>query len=604
MIHTKIAMKRLYIIITLIFWSSCIAAQYIVIDSSDLSGTSIPFQDTVVSSYDNGCLYYPVNYSLDLDQDQDDDIYFELHCYLGGMGGWKEISLSTQNNFFAHLDISYQEHLTDTTRTTTVIKKYNWNDTIFADQIASTNEYFLHHKSWGYWPEYTLFNNINLFENDTAYIAFTKNDGHNSIYYIKVLVSGGTSLYLFFAKTNSPYVQPCLPDGITFTTQSQIDSFPINYPSCTDIVGDVNISGDDITNLNGLNALISIEGYLRIAYNVALTSLTGLDNLTSIGEYLSIENNDVLSSITALENLTSIPGQLSIRANIPLMNLNGLHNVTSVGGILLIWQCNALTSLTGLESLTSIGGYLGIDENASLDNLTGLESLTSIGGTLWIGSNTNLTSLTGLNNLTSIGEDLMVYCNDALTSLTGIDSLTSVEGDIHIGYFNPNTNIGCGNPSLTSLTGLDNIDANSIENLFIRDNASLSDCAVKSICDYLSAPGGIITIHDNAPACNSQEEVQEACSAGVPDLHEDETIAVFPNPFKTSTTIEYELKEPSHVQLTIYNAIGEVVYKAEERIMPQGKHRFIWTPERLPEGLYYAVLRSGEGVAVVKMVKQ
>ena len=79
---------------------------------------------------------------------------------------------------------------------------------------------------------------------------------------------------------------------------------------------------------------------------------------------------------------------------------------------------------------------------------------------------------------------------------------------------------------------------------------------------------------------------------------------VYPNPFTTSTTIEYELTEPSHVQLSIYNAIGETIYVAEEGILPQGKHTFSWTPERLPEGMYYAVLRSEEGVSVVKMVKQ
>ena len=36
----------------------------------------------------------------------------------------------------------------------------------------------------------------------------------------------------------------------------------------------------------------------------------------------------------------------------------------------------------------------------------------------------------------------------------------------------------------------------------------------------------------------------------------------------------------------------------------QGKHTFVWTPERLSEGMYYAVLRSEKGVAVVKMIKQ
>ena len=49
----------------------------------------------------------------------------------------------------------------------------------------------------------------------------------------------------------------CLPEGITFTTQAQIDSFAVNYPGCTEIDGDVIIGRSnpttDISNLNGLN---------------------------------------------------------------------------------------------------------------------------------------------------------------------------------------------------------------------------------------------------------------------------------------------------------------------------------------------------------------
>ena len=52
--------------------------------------------------------------------------------------------------------------------------------------------------------------------------------------------------------------QPCLPEGITFTTQAQIDSFQINHPGCTEIEGNVEIKGDNITNLSGLNVLRNI----------------------------------------------------------------------------------------------------------------------------------------------------------------------------------------------------------------------------------------------------------------------------------------------------------------------------------------------------------
>jgi len=91
---------------------------------------------------------------------------------------------------------------------------------------------------------------------------------------------------------------------------------------------------------------------------------------------------------------------------------------------------------------------------------------------------------------------------------------------------------------------------------------------------------------------------------GVDEHNHTLDVIAYPNPFTTSTTIEYELTEPSHIQLTIYNAIGETIYVAQEGIKQQGKHSFTWSPKRLPEGMYYGVLRSEEGVSVVKIIKQ
>ena len=58
--------------------------------------------------------------------------------------------------------------------------------------------------------------------------------------------------------------QSCMPEGITFTSQEQIDIFQTNHPNCKDLEGDVIISGVDITNLNGLSVLTSIAGDLWI----------------------------------------------------------------------------------------------------------------------------------------------------------------------------------------------------------------------------------------------------------------------------------------------------------------------------------------------------
>jgi len=66
----------------------------------------------------------------------------------------------------------------------------------------------------------------------------------------------------FFLLTVNIFSQPCLPEGITFSTQEQIDNFQTNYPNCTEIEGGVMITGNDITNLDGLSVITSIGEYL------------------------------------------------------------------------------------------------------------------------------------------------------------------------------------------------------------------------------------------------------------------------------------------------------------------------------------------------------
>ncbi len=362
--------------------------------------------------------------------------------------------------------------------------------------------------------------------------------------------------FIVFINTIS-FSQGCLPQGIIFTTQTQIDSFAINNPGCTEIEGNVSISGSDIINLNGLSILTAIEGYIWIYENNALTSLTGLEGLTSIGPFLSIELNPNLVSLTGLENVTTVLNNISIASN------------------------PALTSLTGLEGL-SFTGSLYIGYNESLTNLMGLEGLTTIGTDLSISGNPSLTSLTGLEGLTSIGGRLLLCDidgggNPSLTSLTGLEGLTSIGGDLTI----------CHSDALTNLSGLENIEANTIQDLFIFFNGNLNTCEIQSICDYLASPNGTIGIHDNAPGCNSQQEVEDACEAL--DLNEikfEDEFLIYPNP----ATNELFIESRNKVKVTginIYNPIGLIVIKRKG------------IPERidistLNQGVYFVELVSND----------
>ena len=75
-----------------------------------------------------------------------------------------------------------------------------------------------------------------------------------------------------------------------------------------------------------------------------------------------------------------------------------------------------------------------------------------------------------------------------------------------------------------------------------------------------------------------------------------------PNPFNTSTTIEYELKQPEKVILTIYDYLGKQIEVIQEN-QSQGFQNVIWNAERLPDGIYYFRLKAGEQIANGKLVK-
>ena len=370
-------------------------------------------------------------------------------------------------------------------------------------------------------------------------------------------------------------------------------------------------------SLLGLDSLTDVGAELNIWYCPELKRLTGLNNLKTVGS-LDIYFCPMISDLTALSTLERCRGGLRLGVIDSLDNLSGFSNLVSIGqtGWLEISSIPRLHDLSGLENLDTLGGLhiIGID---SLENLSGLEFISSSLSTLWIGWNNKLTDISTLSVLTRVEFDLTIESNEELRNLSGLHNIDSVglliiDNNDRLSSLEQLSNLSTldgwidiiDNDSLTSLSGLDNIDAFSIHDLGIRHNRFLTTCEVNSICDYLLIPGGYVEIHDNAPGCNSQVEVEEACTVGIPEQLSTTQLSAYPNPFTTSTTLEYEMTEPSSVQITIYNTIGEPILLADEGRLLPGKHTYVWTPERLPEGLYYAVLGSKEGVSVVKMVKQ
>jgi len=222
---------------------------------------------------------------------------------------------------------------------------------------------------------------------------------------------------------------------------------------------------------------------------------------------------------------TEIEGMVQILGVTGITNLDGLNVVTSIEGGLFIAEAYALVDLSGLINLTYVNS-ISIEECPASD-LLAFSNVTSDLNSLRIYDCDNLISLIGLEGIASINQSIHVQENQMLESLDGLDNITNV-GTIYISN----------NVNLNNMSGIEGIEPNTIEGLSIIGNNNLFECDVISICEYLAAPNGSIQIANNAPGCNSPEEVEEACFANTEEnVNTVNNIRIFPNPVKEKVTI-------------------------------------------------------------------
>lgn len=333
--------------------------------------------------------------------------------------------------------------------------------------------------------------------------------------------------------------------GVTLSSQTAVDNFSVTYPGCVTMpVGsDLIIMGNNITNLNGLNAIQVVNGAVEIRSNPLLISTAGFAP-TFAGSDLIIRDNAILQNINSLINLDTILGEFTIRTNPSLTNISGLNALTTVGSAAIIRDNATLTNLNGLNNLRTTGDVLEIVENPLLTDVSALSSLDSITG--------------GLEGA------LVIDANDILANLNGLgNNNTKIKGD-----------------------------------LIITNNPLLTYCSVLSICNYLNNPpaGATTTISLNDVGCNTEPEVQSQClTVNLSDYKKSEHISFYPNPAETYIEVLNQLSADQEIMIT--NALGEVVSK---QYIYKGKN--LVSVEHLSSGVYYLQFSNSEKNIYKKLV--
>ena len=207
--------KFIWVLISTIFTSFQVCTQ-VVIDSSILSGYTIPFHDTTLSSISPSASCSPSSFLIDLNEDSSADVEFFVSCNMGGLGSTFDIKVKSYAGFYIHSDTNYLEHfqyvapggsVTDTTRQRTVIQEYNWGDVVQGGEAILSTELSIYSYSHGNFPS-CIYTNLEPVLNDTFYLVIESSN--QDVYYFKLSNLSRNELRIFSVKSSVPRLNKVL----------------------------------------------------------------------------------------------------------------------------------------------------------------------------------------------------------------------------------------------------------------------------------------------------------------------------------------------------------------------------------------------------------
>jgi hypothetical protein len=84
---------------------------------------------------------------------------------------------------------------------------------------------------------------------------------------------------------------------------------------------------------------------------------------------------------------------------------------------------------------------------------------------------------------------------------------------------------------------------------------------------------------------------------------EKQTMQLYPNPFSTSLTIQFEQESHGPNEIAIFNHLGQLVELMDQGSIQHNKFHYIWDASDLPDGMYFIQCTAGNDIATRKVVK-
>ena len=115
-----------------------------------------------------------------------------------------------------------------------------------------------------------------------------------------------------------------------------------------------------------------------------------------------------------------------------------------------------------------------------------------------------------------------------------------------------------------------------------------------------------IKIYDYALSLDQIKELYQS-----PNSVDDQTANIpqtenlvqnYPNPFNPATNIKFDLNKESHINLTIYNSLGQKIETLIDKTMSAGSFNVVWNANGFASGIYFYVLKTDNNIYYKKMI--
>lgn len=116
----------------------------------------------------------------------------------------------------------------------------------------------------------------------------------------------------------------------------------------------------------------------------------------------------------------------------------------------------------------------------------------------------------------------------------------------------------------------------------------------------------VLELNDNAGGiahCEFEISVLETVAGPEAPLPTPYALAQnFPNPFNSSTTLNYRLAQSVQVKISVYDILGQRVAILSEGIEEAGSHSVVWNASNFSSGVYFARLEADGISKTIRML--